>query len=162
MAETASQLNGRVPPKRLPKDELARTHKSHLRKQDLNPNAPRPVKQPLLEQAYPASTKSIRDLEIVNHTPPPTPKPNPSLTLTLDPPNLPPCRNPPPQPRPHSPGHLPTLPRRRRSIPGRRLVRKRGQTSHLQPQRLLHPIRRTRGLRGGGQGAVLQVQRLRG
>jgi hypothetical protein len=65
MAEKDS-LRGSVPPKRLTKEELLRTHKSHLQKQDLAPDAPRPVKQPFLEQAYPASTKSIRDLEIVS------------------------------------------------------------------------------------------------
>ncbi|OIW23927.1 SET domain-containing protein [Coniochaeta ligniaria NRRL 30616] len=58
-------LRGKLPPRRLAKEELARTHKSHLKKQDLTPDAPRPVKQPLLDQAYPASTRSIRDLEIV-------------------------------------------------------------------------------------------------
>lgn len=59
-------LRGKVPSRRLTKEELARTHRSHLKKQDLTPNAPRPVKQPLLDQAYPASIRSIRDLEIVS------------------------------------------------------------------------------------------------
>lgn len=59
-------LRGKLPSRRLNKEELARTHKSHLKKQDLTPDAPRPVKQPLLDQAYPASTRSIRDLEIVS------------------------------------------------------------------------------------------------
>lgn len=57
---------GPLPVRRLSKDELVNTHKTHLEKQDNSPNAPRPVKQPIMSEAYPASTKSIRDLEIVN------------------------------------------------------------------------------------------------
>ncbi len=48
------------------KEELVNTHKTYLDKQDDSPHAPRAVKQPALEEAYPASTRSIRDLEIVN------------------------------------------------------------------------------------------------
>ena len=58
---------GRVPAGRLSKDELVNTHKTYLKKQDNSPNAPRPVKQPILSEAYPASTKSIRELDIVNN-----------------------------------------------------------------------------------------------
>ncbi|KAL1867938.1 hypothetical protein VTK73DRAFT_3903 [Phialemonium thermophilum] len=58
-------LVGKVPPRRLTREELLRTHKSHLKKQTVAPDAPRPVKQPVLEQRYPASTKSIRELEII-------------------------------------------------------------------------------------------------
>jgi hypothetical protein len=68
MAETTTMTNtlvGTVPAKKLTRDELVRTHRSHLKKQDLSPDAPRPVKQPMLEELYNASTKSIRDLEIV-------------------------------------------------------------------------------------------------
>ncbi|KAB5549606.1 hypothetical protein GE09DRAFT_1241242 [Coniochaeta sp. 2T2.1] len=58
-------LRGKLPPRRPTKEELIGTHKSHLKKQDLTPDAPRPVKQPLLAESYPASTRSIRDLEII-------------------------------------------------------------------------------------------------
>ena len=54
--------------RRLSKEELVNTHKTHLEKQDDSPHAPRAVKQPVLEEAYPASTRSIRDLEIVDIT----------------------------------------------------------------------------------------------
>ncbi|KAL2271351.1 hypothetical protein VTJ83DRAFT_722 [Remersonia thermophila] len=52
-------------PKRFTKEELLQTHQTYLKTQDDSPNAPRPVKQPILSEAYPASTKSIRDLEII-------------------------------------------------------------------------------------------------
>ena len=55
-----------MPPKRKAKDELVRTHVSHLKTQNANQNAPRAVKQPVLSEAYPASIRSIRDLEIVS------------------------------------------------------------------------------------------------
>ncbi|KAK0730198.1 hypothetical protein B0H67DRAFT_503450 [Lasiosphaeris hirsuta] len=58
-------LVGTVPSRRLSKEELAKTHKVHLKKQDLSPDAPRPVKQPVMSEAYPASTRSIRDVEII-------------------------------------------------------------------------------------------------
>jgi hypothetical protein len=57
---------GPTPPRRLTKEELVKTHSTHLKKQDSSPNAPRPVKQPIMSEAYPASTKSIRELEIVS------------------------------------------------------------------------------------------------
>ncbi|KAK1757818.1 SET and MYND domain-containing protein 4 [Echria macrotheca] len=73
MAVTASpategaprELVGALPPRRLTKEELLKTHKAYLKKQDLTPDAPRPVKQPVMAEAYPASTKSIRDVEII-------------------------------------------------------------------------------------------------
>ncbi|KAK4098603.1 hypothetical protein N658DRAFT_488317 [Parathielavia hyrcaniae] len=52
-------------PRRLTKDELVKTHSTHLQTQDSSPNAPRPVKQPIVLEGYPASTKSIRELEII-------------------------------------------------------------------------------------------------
>ncbi|KAL2264246.1 hypothetical protein VTK26DRAFT_9022 [Humicola hyalothermophila] len=52
-------------PRRLTKEQLLKTHQVHLKKQGNSPNAPRPVKQPILSEAYPASTKSIRELEII-------------------------------------------------------------------------------------------------
>ncbi|KAK4240436.1 hypothetical protein C8A03DRAFT_31461 [Achaetomium macrosporum] len=54
-----------VPASRLSKEKLVKTHQAHLKKQDSSPNAPRPVKQPILSEAYPASAKSIRELEII-------------------------------------------------------------------------------------------------
>jgi hypothetical protein len=65
-AGVAKERNGAVPARRLTKEQLLETHKGHLKKQDLAPNAPRPVKQPILTEAYPASTKSIRDVELVS------------------------------------------------------------------------------------------------
>jgi hypothetical protein len=61
---------GAAPARRLTKEELVNTHKTHLEKQNNSPHAPRAVKQPVMSDAYPASTKSIRELEIVNHTMP--------------------------------------------------------------------------------------------
>ncbi|KAK4156156.1 SET and MYND domain-containing protein 4 [Chaetomidium leptoderma] len=62
---SAKDTAGAIPTRRLPKEELVNTHKTHLQKQDNSPNAPRPVKQPAMSGAYPASIKSIRDLEII-------------------------------------------------------------------------------------------------
>ncbi|KAK4129149.1 hypothetical protein N657DRAFT_586828 [Parathielavia appendiculata] len=56
---------GPTPPRRLTKEELVKTHSTHLKKQDSSPNTPRPVKQPIMSEAYPASTKSIRELDII-------------------------------------------------------------------------------------------------
>ncbi|KAK3335944.1 hypothetical protein B0T19DRAFT_408041 [Cercophora scortea] len=65
MAATKSLAPGSVPASRPTKEQLFKTHKTHLESQDLSPDAPRPVKQPILTEAYPASTRSIRDLEII-------------------------------------------------------------------------------------------------
>ncbi|KAK3309870.1 uncharacterized protein B0T15DRAFT_16507 [Chaetomium strumarium] len=54
-----------VPASRPSKEKLVKTHQAHLKKQASSPNAPRPVKQPILSDAYPPSTKSIRELEII-------------------------------------------------------------------------------------------------
>lgn len=59
-------MTGKVPPQKHTKAELLKTHNAHVKKQDLAPNAPRPVKQPVMADAYPASTKSIKDVEIVS------------------------------------------------------------------------------------------------
>lgn len=64
----AKDTAGSVPKGRLTKEQLVKTHKTYLDKQDNSANAPRPVKQPILSEAYPASTKSIRELEIVSHS----------------------------------------------------------------------------------------------
>ena len=53
-------------PRRLSKEELVGTHKKHLDTQNNSPHAPRAVKQPILTEAYQASIKSIRELEIVS------------------------------------------------------------------------------------------------
>lgn len=66
MATNTKNVIGSVPPRRLTKEQLAKTHNQHLKKQDLSPDAPRPVKQPILSEAYPASTKSIKELDIVS------------------------------------------------------------------------------------------------
>ena len=60
-------LAGTIPTKKLTKEQLFKTHEGHIKKQNAAqaPNGPRAVKQPNLAEAYPASTKSIRDLEIV-------------------------------------------------------------------------------------------------
>ncbi len=57
-------------PRRLGKEELVGTHKKHLDQQNNSPHAPRAVKQPIMSEAYPASIKSIRDLEIVSYPAP--------------------------------------------------------------------------------------------
>ncbi|KAJ4395505.1 hypothetical protein N0V85_006522 [Neurospora sp. IMI 360204] len=62
-----SSLAGTIPTKKLTKEQLFKTHEGHIKKQNATqiPNGPRAVKQPNLAEAYPASTKSIRDLEII-------------------------------------------------------------------------------------------------
>ncbi|KAK4193215.1 hypothetical protein QBC35DRAFT_519407 [Podospora australis] len=60
-----SPVEPTTPRKRPTKEELLKTHNTHIKKQETAPNAPRPVKQPILSEAYPASTKSIRDVEII-------------------------------------------------------------------------------------------------
>lgn len=66
-APQKSSLAGTIPTKKLTKEQLFKTHEEHIKQQNATqtPNGPRPVKQPNLAEAYPASTKSIRDLEIV-------------------------------------------------------------------------------------------------
>lgn len=59
-------IRDKIPPRRKGKDELVETHLSHIKNQGPNQNAPRAVKQPVLSEAYPASIRSIRDLEIVS------------------------------------------------------------------------------------------------
>ncbi|KAH7018623.1 uncharacterized protein B0I36DRAFT_425506 [Microdochium trichocladiopsis] len=58
-------LHGEIPSRKLTREELLKTHKTYLKRNDVNPDAPRPVKQPELAEAYPASTKSIHDVEII-------------------------------------------------------------------------------------------------
>ena len=65
MAATKTLATGTVPPRRWAKEDLVKTHQTYLAKQGNAPDGPRPVKQPAMAQAYPASTKSIRDLDLV-------------------------------------------------------------------------------------------------
>ncbi|KAM7193872.1 hypothetical protein V8F33_007558 [Rhypophila sp. PSN 637] len=58
-------LGGKVPLQKLTREQLLKTHRAHVEKQDLAPDAPRPVKQPVMAEAYPACTKSIKELEII-------------------------------------------------------------------------------------------------
>ncbi|KAK3488611.1 hypothetical protein B0T13DRAFT_514986 [Neurospora crassa] len=66
-APQKNSLAGTIPTKKLTKEQLFKTHAEHIKQQNATqtPNGPRPVKQPNLAEAYPASTKSIRDLEII-------------------------------------------------------------------------------------------------
>ncbi|KAJ9150382.1 SET domain-containing protein [Pleurostoma richardsiae] len=65
MAALDQTLKGQRPPRRRTKGELLRIHASHLRRQCLSQVHDRPVKQPVLGDAYPASTQSIKNLEIM-------------------------------------------------------------------------------------------------
>ncbi|KAL2157965.1 hypothetical protein VTH06DRAFT_4774 [Thermothelomyces fergusii] len=56
---------GTAPPRRLTKEDLINSHNAYLKQQQNSPNAPRAVKQLVMSEAYPASTKSIRELEII-------------------------------------------------------------------------------------------------
>ncbi len=67
MAVDLQDLADTLPTGKLTREQLVRTHRSHLKKQDRAPDAPRPVKQPDMSEAYPPSTRSIRDLEIVRY-----------------------------------------------------------------------------------------------
>ena len=64
--DTSAEEVGKVPPVRKSKNSLVKTHKAHLKAQENNEDAPRPVKQPVMLEAYQASAKSIRDLELVS------------------------------------------------------------------------------------------------
>lgn len=59
-------VTDQLPMQRKEKGQLLKIHRAHLKKQDQNPETARAVKQPVASQAYPPSTKSIRDLEIVS------------------------------------------------------------------------------------------------
>ncbi len=58
-------VTGRAPWSRKSKNALVKRHKAHLKTLGDDQNADRPVKQPLLPEAYQASARSIRDLDIV-------------------------------------------------------------------------------------------------
>lgn len=58
--------NGQIPTQRRDRVQLLKTHRGYLKKQDQNPASARAVKQPGLSDAYPPSTKSIKELQIVS------------------------------------------------------------------------------------------------
>ncbi|CAP60185.1 uncharacterized protein PODANS_1_5000 [Podospora anserina S mat+] len=63
---TKPDTTTRAPRVKPTKEDLLKTHAVHVQKQANSPeNAPRPVKQPNLALAYPASTKSIREVDII-------------------------------------------------------------------------------------------------
>lgn len=67
VSDTAS-LVGQRPPKRTSRKTLVKRHNAHLKTQEgtaTGDNDPRPVKQVVLTDAYPASCRSIRELEMV-------------------------------------------------------------------------------------------------
>lgn len=62
----ANKVVGTVPSNKASRIALLKTHQSHVISQpDVQTANARPVKQPLLHEAYAASTKSLRDLELV-------------------------------------------------------------------------------------------------
>lgn len=62
----ANKVVGTVPSNKASRITLLKTHQSHVISQpDVQTANARPVKQPLLNEAYAASTKSLRDLELV-------------------------------------------------------------------------------------------------
>ena len=68
MAIEVQDLVDKLPTVRLTREQLMKRHRSHLKKQDTSDEGPRPVKQPIMSEAYPASSRSIRDLEIVSRS----------------------------------------------------------------------------------------------
>ncbi|TPX16043.1 uncharacterized protein E0L32_000377 [Thyridium curvatum] len=62
----ANKVVGTVPSNKASRIALLKTHQSHVISQpDVQTANARPVKQPLLHEAYAASTKSLRDLELI-------------------------------------------------------------------------------------------------
>ena len=60
-------LAGTVPATRKSRNALLKVHKTHLKTQEDEEDTGRLVKQPVLETAYQASARSIRELEIVRY-----------------------------------------------------------------------------------------------
>ncbi|KAK0656918.1 hypothetical protein B0T16DRAFT_318850 [Cercophora newfieldiana] len=56
---------GSLPMKRLSKEQLVKTHMAYLQKHQISEDAPKQVKQLKAAEAYPPSTKSIHDVEII-------------------------------------------------------------------------------------------------
>jgi len=65
LAVAPNDVVGSLPTKRLTRDQLVKTHQIHLEKYASQEDAPRQVKQLNMGEMYHASTKSIRELEIV-------------------------------------------------------------------------------------------------
>ncbi|KAK0735163.1 hypothetical protein B0T26DRAFT_746980 [Lasiosphaeria miniovina] len=62
-------LSGEIPSRKLTREELLKTHKTYLKRNDVNPDAPRPVKQPELTEAQ-ADTRCeipLSDLCVETH-----------------------------------------------------------------------------------------------
>jgi hypothetical protein len=66
-AVALNDIVGDLPTKRLSKEQLVKTHMAHVQKQQVADGAPKQVKQLNPNDAYPPSTKSIRDVEIVRN-----------------------------------------------------------------------------------------------
>lgn len=61
----AQAVSGKPPAKKAPRDTLVQTHNVHVKRQMGKPRATNLVKKPILSLAYPASYKSMYDLEKV-------------------------------------------------------------------------------------------------
>lgn len=75
----AQALSGKPPAKRMPRDDLVKTHNEHVERQKGKPRATNLVKKPILALAYPASHKSMYELEKVGPAPPRRTLPEPQL-----------------------------------------------------------------------------------
>ncbi|ERS96502.1 hypothetical protein HMPREF1624_07418 [Sporothrix schenckii ATCC 58251] len=68
VGDSASSLVGQLPPKRHSRKTLVKRHNAHLKTMPdpaTGDNEARPVKQVILSEAYPASYKSIRELDVM-------------------------------------------------------------------------------------------------
>ena len=61
----AQAMSGKPPAKKTPRDDLVKTHNEHVNRQKGRPRATNLVKKPILALAYPASYKSMYELEKV-------------------------------------------------------------------------------------------------
>ena len=61
----AQAMSGKPPAKKTPREDLIKTHNEHVNRQKGRPRATNLVKKPILALAYPASHKSMYDLEKV-------------------------------------------------------------------------------------------------
>lgn len=61
----AQAMSGKAPAKRTPRENLVKTHNEHVNRQKGRPRATNLVKKPVLALAYPASHKSMYELEKV-------------------------------------------------------------------------------------------------
>lgn len=166
----ARAMSGKPPAKRTPREDLVKTHNEHVNRQKGRPRATNLVKKPILALAYPASHKSMYDLEKVGSgrsratSDASAPQLSGPLYLTeahsaIDPSHGPPRRDSPRGQGPHPQGHHLPLPGRGDRCHRRGRVGQCRQARHLQPERPLHPVHHPRGLGSRRQGALLQVQR---